>query len=976
MRPTDSIYSLFKQILIAVVFLLGIPGIGHTEAHPIFGLEKQIVNKDSIDYGNELLEIETLLKKHDSYRDCKECSDSAVVCTIEALQIADSCFGINSETYIDIFCDYMLDDVGLHKPTLIDAFFPFVTTALDQKSKHVWKALYEMAFKMKDINEFDKAIDLFERVIASVCPTGYKYASQINLAEIKYHFKEENPVPVLTILINEIEKEESPGKEELNFMLAKVLADYYLDTANYDKLIDIVEFGEKNADYVSSHDVIMLLNKKKEAYLKTNHIKAIECLDRIIELADQTVVKTESDRQWLSMALIQRGDYSFSHILDLSSALEYYLQALYISTDSLAMMDRVSLLALQRLNSIASESDLNDVILDLGELLVDKLTDELLISESREFILSLVRAYIDAEKISNAEELLKKCEGVIEPNTKSAHRALIYHAAIEIKKNHFVDAIHYLDSLMSLEPDRDIKLTGLKHLKNAYAHLADSRIDAISDSINMITKETISEKIKLIAPIQRANWIAVCEESLSSLLSDVENESSIRNALELNLFKKSLLLRTSTSIKRNIIENHSPNYKEQLASIHNDLVKAINRGDSLETIRLRREYDAFEQYAVSEFLGNHSLLEDINVTIDDVLRQFDDSSIAVDFISISENQKKQLGAFVFSKKKIPNYIPLFSYEETLPAYCINEIWSKILPLTKGYKDLYFCADGPINSLPIEFAKINGNKYVDDFIKPHRVFHLSEINSTSNIGDKICFVGVVNHNASAEDIESTWRGNWTDLPNVKTELESLANHVSSNSLIILFNETATEQAFTALDESAISTLHISTHGVFRNESALIEASRQPNSDDYYIAQRTLSANETSLSAIILHSGNKFWKSPYLENNMDDILMASEIEMLHFPNLKLTVLSTCESGLGEIDNEGVWGLQRAFRIAGTKNLICTLTKVDDYWAAQFMDIFYEKAAHGNNIYDSFQSAQQWIRRELPDNPEIWSSFILIE
>ena len=62
MRPTDSIYSLFKHILIAVVFLLGIHGIGHTEAHPIFGLEKQIVNNDSIDYRNELLDIEALLK--------------------------------------------------------------------------------------------------------------------------------------------------------------------------------------------------------------------------------------------------------------------------------------------------------------------------------------------------------------------------------------------------------------------------------------------------------------------------------------------------------------------------------------------------------------------------------------------------------------------------------------------------------------------------------------------------------------------------------------------------------------------------------------------------------------------------------------------------------------------------------------------------------------------------------------------------
>ena len=107
-----------------------------------------------------------------------------------------------------------------------------------------------------------------------------------------------------------------------------------------------------------------------------------------------------------------------------------------------------------------------------------------------------------------------------------------------------------------------------------------------------------------------------------------------------------------------------------------------------------------------------------------------------------------------------------------------------------------------------------------------------------------------------------------------------------------------------------------------------------------------------------------------------MTAEEIELLSFPNLNLTVLSACETGLGEIDSDGVWGLQRAFRIAGAKSLICSLAKVDDYWTAQFMDAFYEQAAQGNSIYDSFQSAQRWLRSELPDNPEIWSSFILIE
>lgn len=970
MSAIDKCWRLLRPLILTVMFLPGLHGISQSVINLVNAGEQTSNENES-----KLREIETLLERHDSFVEGGEYPDSAVMCTIEALQLADSLFGKNSEKYISIFCDYMLEDAGLHEP-LIESFYPFVTEALDPKSKYIWRAYYQLAYKMRDIGDYDKVFDLFERVVESDCPSGYKCAVRIAMADYKYDLNGENPLPALIPLFEEIEREDYPDRGELNMYLADVLSNYFLDIEDYDNLINIVEFGEKYADYAPARDLIILLSRKATAYLQSNHIKAIECYDKIIEIASKSPVQTQSDRNWLTIALIQKGDYCYSHLLDFSSALNYYLQALDVSTESYTKLDRVSLTVLNHLNHLALGSELNDLVLQLGELLFDKLTDEVLIDESKEFILSIVNAYIDAGKFSKADELLNKCEKFISPDTKSAQNVLIYHAAIESGRNNYAAAVSYLDTLMSVNPERDVKLKGLRYLKNAYDHLADSRAGVISDSIIGVTKEIVSQEIKLISPTYRANWIALCEESMPYLLTDMENERAIRDALELNLFKKNLLLRTSNSIKRNIIENHSPNYKEQLQSIHRDLINAISRGDSLETERLRGEYAFFEQSAVNEFLGKHSILEDIDVTLDDVLSRLDDRSVAVDFISISEDKGNHLGAFVFSKKLTPRYVPLFFYEDTIPVESINQIWSKIIPLTQGYDELYFCGDGPINSLPIEFSKVGEDRHLGDVIKPHRVFHLSEISPSANVGGKICFVGVANHNASAEDVESNWRGNWTDLPNVRTELETLTRHFSSDSLLVLFNEAATEQAFTALDQSPVSTLHISTHGVFRNEKALIESSRQPASDDYFIAQRTLSANETSLSAIILHSGNKYWKSPYLENNMDDILTADEIELMQFPELNLTVLSACESGLGQIDSEGVWGLQRAFRIAGTKSLICALSKVDDYWTAQFMDAFYEMAADGNSIYDSFQTAQKWLRRELPDNPEIWSSFILIE
>ena len=139
---------------------------------------------------------------------------------------------------------------------------------------------------------------------------------------------------------------------------------------------------------------------------------------------------------------------------------------------------------------------------------------------------------------------------------------------------------------------------------------------------------------------------------------------------------------------------------------------------------------------------------------------------------------------------------------------------------------------------------------------------------------------------------------------------------------------------------------------------------------------LSANKVSLSGLILRQGNLSWKSDKIMEDNDDILTSDEIENMSFPNLHLTVLSACDSGLGDVDSEGVWGLQRAFRIAGSKSLICSLRKIDDYWSAQFMDAFYEYAGQGRTVYDSFHYAQKMLYAAEPNSPEIWSSFILIE
>jgi CHAT domain-containing protein len=95
----------------------------------------------------------------------------------------------------------------------------------------------------------------------------------------------------------------------------------------------------------------------------------------------------------------------------------------------------------------------------------------------------------------------------------------------------------------------------------------------------------------------------------------------------------------------------------------------------------------------------------------------------------------------------------------------------------------------------------------------------------------------------------------------------------------------------------------------------------------------------------------------------------------PDTRLVVLSACETGLGEIQSgEGVWGLQRAFQLAGARSVMGSLWKISDEATVTFMDAFYEHYLRTKNISQAYQQAMQTTRQEYPQ-PYYWGAFTLI-
>jgi len=212
-----------------------------------------------------------------------------------------------------------------------------------------------------------------------------------------------------------------------------------------------------------------------------------------------------------------------------------------------------------------------------------------------------------------------------------------------------------------------------------------------------------------------------------------------------------------------------------------------------------------------------------------------------------------------------------------------------------------------------------------------------------------------------------------LPDTRVEIENISKILEQNSFVseIFTKEIATEKSFRKSSSSKPEIIHLSTHGFYYpvEYSPIIRENIFGVGNDYNPINNPM--NRSGLLFAEIKPGNSI--TPL----NDGILTSSEISELNLSGVDLVVLSACETGLGEIQgSEGVFGLQRAFKLAGAKSLILSLWKVPDTETSELMTQFYKYYLSGLTANEALKKAQNEIRKRFPKDPYYWAAFFVVD
>lgn len=499
--------------------------------------------------------------------------------------------------------------------------------------------------------------------------------------------------------------------------------------------------------------------------------------------------------------------------------------------------------------------------------------------------------------------------------------------------------------------------------------------------------------------------------------------SEFYNAL---LLRKGILLNSEIEFGRLIRESGDmdliSNYNELISNknLLNRLYQLPFEHRVYDVDSLRHVINEKEDYLVSASKEYGDYTKRFRTNWKDIRDKLKEGELSVEFVEFYDTcaiQNRIYYALVINKySDSPELIPLCMEQQIHevmknddPGGLYQLIWNPILQKSKNVNTIFFSPAGILNNIGIEYVDINEHENISDKYAIYRLSSTREIveNEQTACKSAVLYGGLdysvdtnvllaQNERTGIENNSSVMYRGLSDSLSVRNSFDPLYNTmaeiseidktlINGNVSVSMYCDSyGTEESFKALSGKRKNLIHLATHGMYIGASEAESKKRESNLSFIQLDDngggQIQEDKSLSRSFLVMSGGDMLPSHKEVPDNLEDgILTASEISKLDLRGLDLVVLSACQTALGDVDNEGVYGLQRGFKKAGANTILMSLDKVDDEATKILMVEFYKNLMHGKSKHQSLKDAQKYLRHVDSgkyDKPEYWASFIMLD
>ena len=449
------------------------------------------------------------------------------------------------------------------------------------------------------------------------------------------------------------------------------------------------------------------------------------------------------------------------------------------------------------------------------------------------------------------------------------------------------------------------------------------------------------------------------------------------------LLMKGLLLSSAVELERIMHESKDAEIEKlfgALRTIRLELdglyAQPADAQDRARIEELNRQAEEAEQQLLARSQAYGDLTRSLTYKWQDVQKTLKENEIAVEFARAGFGDDARFVALVLRKgwaapksvsigkqKDYTEYIEkryrAYEYEELG-----NAVWHDVLAAA-GAKDgevIYFSPDGFLYQMGIEYLTADG-KLMNDTYQMYRLSSTRMLCQKAEIRSQ-------KSDVSSQKTMTLFGGLLYGPNNTKGDrfqyLPATLKEVESISALYPGSKTmtggeGTEEAFYALSGHSPKQLHIATHGFYIHGDKAQQMAQNSRSAGFIQigANSEIADNSMSRTGLLMCGAEAGWTGTASTQHQDGVLTAREIMLTDLHTTELAVLSACQTGMGDIEADGVAGLQRGLKMAGVQTMMMSLWDVNDEATGMLMTGFYEGILQGKTKQQALRDAQQRVR-----------------